>query len=185
MFKGDPELEANFARPKIEWAITLISTCLHGELSMSILQSLKTVSASRPNHQPALLARRHKLIERIHQQILAAEAKQRGQHAIQTVRRRIKNSETGAVIEQEIERRIQEHFWCDHEGHVFLELRYGARRLEFAKGKTAIDVGGWNDLIPTLEKLKQATGLGELDEQLTSVAGRLQQQLAAKKAQKK
>jgi len=40
-------------------------------------------------------------------------------------------------------------------------------------------------LIPTLEKLKQATGLGELNEQLTSVAGRLQQQLAAKKAQKK
>jgi len=102
---------------------------------MSILQTLKTVSAPRPNHQPALLARRHKLIARIHQQILAAEAKQRGQHAIQTVRRRIKNSETGAVIEQQTERKIQEHFGAAMKATYFLNFATAHVDLNLPKAK--------------------------------------------------
>ena len=151
---------------------------------MTILQSLKAVSVQRPSHQPALISRRHKLIDRIHQQILAAEARQKGQQATKAIRQKVKNQETGAIIERHVERTIREQFWFDNEGQVFFELKYGARTLEFAKGKTAIEVGNWDNLIPTLEKLKQATELGELDEQLAAVAGRLQQQLAAKKQQK-
>ena len=151
---------------------------------MSLLQSLTLVATQRPRHQPSLIARRHKLIERIHQQILAAKARQLGQRATKTTRQKYKNKETGAIVEREIERVIREQFWFDTAGKVFVELRYGSRNIEFAKGKPAIEVGDLNNLIPTLEKLKQATEQGELDEQLAIVATR-PQQFATKKAVKK
>lgn len=151
---------------------------------MKTLETLTLTSVQRPTNQPALISRRHKLIERIHQQMLAAEARQQGRRATKTIRQKYKNKETGAIVERDAERTIREQFWFDNGGKVFVELRYGARNIEFAKGKTAIEVGDLNNLIPTLEKLKQATEQGELDEQLAIAATR-PQQFAAKKAVKK
>ncbi len=65
-----------------------------------------------------------------------------------------------------------------------LELRYGTKVIEFAKGKTSIIVGNWSDLIPTLELLKQAVQVGEFDDQLSATASQLAKQLIAKKKSK-
>jgi hypothetical protein len=42
-------------------------------------------------------------------------------------------------------------------------LRYGAKSIEIQKGKNAIEVTEMDDLIATLEIIKQAVQAGELD----------------------
>jgi hypothetical protein len=150
-----------------------------------ILQSLNTVSASKRSSLSPVQHRRNKLIAKIHEQINAARARQSGQRHTVTHLRRIKNKETGEVRELMTERPVRESWWIGNAGRVFVELRYGVKPLEFAKGKNAIEVGDLNELIPTLEKLKQATEAGEFDDQLMTVAGRFDKQLTGSKKQAK
>lgn len=65
-----------------------------------------------------------------------------------------------------------------------MELRYGARALEIAKGKTTIEVGDMAKLLPTLELLRDAVLLGEFDDLLSSASSRLASQLRSKRSSK-
>ena len=56
-------------------------------------------------------------------------------------------------------------------GKTAIAVRYGARVLELAKGKFAVEVASPAQLIPTLELIKTAIDAGELDEQLAATAG--------------
>lgn len=151
----------------------------------AILQSLKTVFATKSKSLSPILHRRNKLLAKIHEQINAAKARQSGERYAVKHLRRIRNKETGEVRELLTERRVRESWWTSDDGKVFLGLRYGVKPLEFAKGKNAIEVGDMNELVLTLEKLKQATEAGEFDDQLMTVAGRFDKQVAgAKKAAK-
>ena len=47
-----------------------------------------------------------------------------------------------------------------------LDVRYGNRRLEIKPKKSAIEVGEAENLVPTLETLRQAVNAGELDKLL-------------------
>jgi hypothetical protein len=44
-----------------------------------------------------------------------------------------------------------------------LSVRYGARLLELAKGKFAVELASEKELVPTLEIIKAAVLNGELD----------------------
>lgn len=152
---------------------------------MSILQSLKVTSSKRPTAASPITFRRNAVLKKIHEQIEAAKARQEGrQHSVQAVQR-IRNKETGERIEVIKDRYIREGWWIGDDGHLMLELRYGTKPLEFSKGKSTIVVGDWSNLIPTLEKLKQAVQLGEFDDQLNATASLLAQQLAGKKGHSK
>ena len=48
-------------------------------------------------------------------------------------------------------------------GNCFLTINYGSKRLELDKGKTAIAVGGKDNLVPTIDALIAAVEAGELD----------------------
>jgi hypothetical protein len=61
-----------------------------------------------------------------------------------------------------------------------MSVRYGAKTLELAKGKSAIEVGTINELIPTLDALKAAVAAGELDTQLEAVSATMRSGFAAK-----
>jgi len=52
-----------------------------------------------------------------------------------------------------------------------LNIRYGAKLIELAKGKTAIEVTSADDLIKTLEIVKNAVDAGELDNQIEAASG--------------
>jgi hypothetical protein len=56
-------------------------------------------------------------------------------------------------------------------GKTAIAVRYGARVLELAKGKFAVEVPSPAQLIPTLELIRTAIDAGELDEQLEATAG--------------
>lgn len=56
-------------------------------------------------------------------------------------------------------------------GKLCLSLRYGAKVVEIAKGKTGVELPNDKELVATLEILKQAVESGELDTQIEAVAG--------------
>jgi len=56
-----------------------------------------------------------------------------------------------------------------------LNLRYGARAVEFSKGKTAVEIATPAELVPTLELLKRAVEAGELDAQIEAASIKLRE----------
>lgn len=59
----------------------------------------------------------------------------------------------------------------DDSGKLCLVVKYGTKPLELAKG--AIELTAQADLIPTLETLKAAVSVGELDAQIEVMSGTL------------
>ncbi len=51
-------------------------------------------------------------------------------------------------------------------GNVTLDVRYGNRRIELKPGKPTIEVGSTDNLLPTLQAVKEAVAAGELDKLL-------------------
>lgn len=47
-----------------------------------------------------------------------------------------------------------------------MNVRYGARLIELVKGKSSIEIASKDQLVPTLELIKQAVEAGQLDAQL-------------------
>jgi hypothetical protein len=56
------------------------------------------------------------------------------------------------------------------DGKVLLTVRYGARAIEFQKGKGAIEVASVDKLADTLRSVREAVDGGELDELLAKYA---------------
>ncbi|MEX0451425.1 hypothetical protein V6X62_06320 [Spiribacter sp. 218] len=56
------------------------------------------------------------------------------------------------------------------DGKVLLTVRYGARAIEFQKGKDAIEVENVEALPAMLQTVRHAVADGELDELLTKYA---------------
>lgn len=55
-------------------------------------------------------------------------------------------------------------------GKVCLSVKYGAKVLELAKGKGAVEVTSPEELINTLETIKAAVEAGELDGQIEAAS---------------
>ena len=60
-------------------------------------------------------------------------------------------------------KRIKRWWRTDHLGQTTLVVRYGAKPIEFAPGKTAIAVGDKNRVPEVLSAVLAATAAGELD----------------------
>lgn len=151
----------------------------------TILQSLKTSSVKRTNHLSPIMQRRNKLLSSINLQCEAARAHQDGRQYSVRLAHRVLDPETGERTETFKEKKVRPSWWQADDGRVYLEVRYGYRPLEIAKGKSSIDIGDLGNLIPTLEKLKQAIQGGELDGQLEDAYGKLSKQLQGKRTKAK
>ena len=146
-----------------------------------ILQTLKVAAVQRPNKLAPAVIRRNKLLVSIHEQIEAAKARAEGKrHSVKQVRK-IKNKETGDSIEQVRDRAVRESWWVGNDSRVYMELRYGWKPLEIAKGKTTIEIGEFSNLLPVLEKLRKAASAGEFDNQLNEAFSKLAAQLEARR----
>jgi hypothetical protein len=130
---------------------------------MTIIASLKVTNADRPRQQPVIVQRRNKLINALHDQLELARAEAEGREYLKTRRRHVKNPVTGEYAEAMVSRRPRAWFWTANDGKVNINLRYGTRVIEIAKGKSAIEVGEKRQLVPVIEALKQAVAAGELD----------------------
>jgi hypothetical protein len=137
---------------------------------MSTFSTLKLVNAKKPTEVPPILHRRYKLSNRVWEQLQLAKAKKEGGTFTVKQFRTVKDFE-GSRKSVEIQKTIRPWWFTTADGKVCLNIRYGAKLIELAKGKTAIEVSSADDLIKTLEIVKNAIDAGELDNQIESASG--------------
>ena len=147
---------------------------------MNTLTSLKLVSAKRTSDIPPVVKRRNRLIAKIWEQTELAKCTQEGKAYAPLHTRTLKDRETGETRRVELPKRVKAWWFTADSGKVCMSVKYGAKILELAKGKSAIEVGTMSELIPTLDMLKTAVAAGELDTQIDSASGTLRAGFAKK-----
>jgi hypothetical protein len=118
-----------------------------------VFTPLPKLTAADPGIQ-----RRNKLIVWLQQQIELVKDPQ-----FTLTRQKWIADEHGVKQLHELRKRVRSWWRTDVTGAVVLTVRYGAKPIEFEKGKAAIAVGKKDKLIPTIETVIQAVEAGELD----------------------
>lgn len=139
---------------------------------MATLASLKLVAAKKPSQQSPASQRRNKLSSKILEQIQLARAHSTGQSYAPTKTKMATNAE-GERVAITVPKRIKPWWFTDTNGKVCVAIRYGAKIIELAKGKSAIEVASSEALIEALETVNSAVLGGELDAQLESASVKL------------
>ncbi len=133
----------------------------------SILNSLKLVNAKRPNALDPIQFRRQKLSEKINHQIALAIALKNGETYTIKRQRNVRDEASGLSTTVEVSRKVKQWWFVNNDTKkVAVQLRYGSRVIDFAKGKNAIEVTDGDELIQALTKLRDAVLGGELDAQI-------------------
>ncbi len=109
---------------------------------------------------------RGKMLEALDLQIEAAKAMLNGETYIRKVMRWVDDPETGERVRKEVPVRFRTWYWKDEQGNYMLDVRYGNRRIELKPKKPAIEVGEGENLVRTLETIREAVNAGELDKLL-------------------
>jgi hypothetical protein len=134
------------------------------------LNSLKFVSAKRPNQIPEIQIRRRKLSNSLWSQIQLATALQKGESYTEKKFRTVRDRHTGESKQVELNKRVRQMWFVAENGKVCIQVKYGSRVLDFGRGKNAIEVVSADELINALTTLKSAVEAGELDSQLNLAA---------------
>ena len=137
---------------------------------MSALQSLKLVNQRRPSALPPVLHRRRKLDTKLWEQIQLAQAQAEGNTFVVKRFKTVRDVD-GVSKSIEVHKRVRPWWFVADNGKVCLNVRYGNRVLELAKGKSAIEVATPAELINTLELIRKAVSDGELDAQIDGASG--------------
>ena len=136
---------------------------------MSLLKNLKIVSTPLKLEQTPQQSRRDKLSVKLIEQMHMAQAELKG-----SVYERMKSvwSTDQNGDRQNVQRAAKLRKWYAKEvsGVVILRVFYGARPLELAKGKSAVEVESLEKLPAVLDTLAQAVKAGELDTEIATVA---------------
>ncbi len=130
---------------------------------MSALASLKLTNAKRPHTAAPVVLRRNKLSNQLYQQIQLAQHAAEGKLYAPKQMRSVKDKYTGERKQLEVAKRVRQWWFTAESGRVCLQVRYGTRVLELAKGKNSIEVGTVAELVPVLETVKKCVEAGELD----------------------
>lgn len=127
------------------------------------MKSLKSLTfAAQPEVQKSpTMVRRNKLLAHLEQQKLLAE----DPGHVRKLRKWV-TQEGGVKAAVEVDKRVLPWWRVDETGTIYLTVRYGAKPLEFEKGKAAIVIKDKAKLVPTIEMIIAAVRSGELDEQL-------------------
>ena len=141
---------------------------------MATLASLKLSAAQKNNSLTGAQVRRTKMLKAIGEQIAIAKAVQAGAQPIITKLRSV-TTETGERTLVETNKRVKQWWFATDNGKLAINLRYGARMLELAKGKFAIEVASEKELVPTLEALKSIAAAGELDAAIETASVKLRE----------
>ena len=137
---------------------------------MSALTSLKLTSSKKPSSIPPILHRRNKLSNKVWEQIQLAKAQKEGGTFTVKKFKTVKDYD-GSSKSIELQKRVRQWWFVSTDGKVCVNVRYGAKLIELAKGKTAVEVATADDLIKTLEIIKSAVEAGELDSQIEQASG--------------
>jgi hypothetical protein len=137
---------------------------------MSAFNGLKLVAAKRPQSASPIVLRRNKLSNQLWEQIELARASAEGKTFAPMRLRSVLDKATGLRSSVEHAKRVKQWWFTADTGRVCLQVRYGTRVLELAKGKNSIDVGSSAELLSVLETVKKCVELGELDAQIEAAS---------------
>jgi len=143
------------------------------------LAQLKLTAAKKPNHISPVLQRRHKLLRRVDEQIALAAAQQAGTAYAATRLRSYTDADTGLRKTAEVAKTVKTWTFVADNGKLCVHIRYGARVLELAKGKSAIELASSKDVVPALELIKTAVSNGKLDAQIEAASTALRKGFAS------
>jgi hypothetical protein len=139
---------------------------------MSTLAQLKLSNTRKPTQQPAIIQQRTKLAKRIWEQMELARAQQAGDTYASKRLKTVVGTD-GVKRTVEVGKRVKAWWFVADNGKLCLNIRYGSRLLELAKGKTAVEIANADELINTLALIKTAVVDGELDAQIEAASGQL------------
>ncbi len=142
---------------------------------MSALSNLKLVAVKKPRNMPAIVIRRNKLATKLWEQINLAQSQLDGKPFVITKFRSIKNSEAGLRKQVEVPKRIKPWWFQSETGKVCVAVKYGSWTIEFAKGKTSVEVASGEELVKALTAIKAAVEAGELDAQIEQASRALRE----------
>ena len=140
---------------------------------MATLASFKLSAQQKATATSASQVRRSKLVKALQEQISFAKAQQSGAIYTAVKFRSIQDPETGLRKIVETSKRVKQWWFATENGKLALNVRYGARMLELAKGKFAVEIASEKELVPTLEALKTIAVSGELDSQIEAASIKL------------
>jgi hypothetical protein len=141
---------------------------------MSVIANLKLSAAKKSQSLTPVVFRRNKLNKKLAEQIQLAQAHLAGTNYT-GVRIRNVRGDDGIRRAVEVPKKIRAWWWNNDSGKISLNIRYGARVVEIAKGKTTIEIAAPSDLIPTLELVSKAVSAGDLDAQLEAASVKLRE----------
>ena len=139
---------------------------------MSALNTLKLVTAKKPEQTPTA-AKRNKLLTKLQDQIDLMTAQQQGRahHVVRT--QWVTDTDSGARVAVEIHKRVREWFWQNSTGRLTAVIKYGAATLTLGKGgKNAFEVSDLAELIAAFNAVKSAVIAGELDDAIADASVR-------------
>ena len=137
---------------------------------MSAFNGLKLVAAKRPQAATPIVQRRNKLSNQLWEQIELARAAAEGRTYAPIKLRNVVNKVTGERTRIEAAKRVKQWWFVADTGRVCLQVRYGTRVLELAKGKNSIEVANGDELLRVLETVKRCVEAGELDAQIDAAS---------------
>ena len=106
---------------------------------MSTLNALKLSTAKKSLNTTPVVHRRNKLGKKLWEQIQLAQAHLAGKQ-FTTTRFQTVRDEDGVRRSVEVPKRVRAWWWNSDNGKIALNVRYGARVVELAKGKSTIEV---------------------------------------------
>ena len=145
---------------------------------MSAFSGLKLVSVKRPQNAVPAVMRRAKLAGQLGEQIELARAQAAGSVYAPLRMRTVTDKATGLRSSAQHAKRVKPWWFTADTGRVCLQVRYGTRILELAKGKNTIDVGTSAELLAALETVKRAVEEGELDAQIDAASAAVRARFA-------
>jgi hypothetical protein len=132
---------------------------------MTQLKSLTFAALPKLTAADPVIWRRNKLIARLQQQVQLAQDPN-----FTLTRQKWIADESGVKQLRELRKKVRAWWRIDPTGAVVLTVRYGAKPIEFEKGKAAIAVGKKDRLIQTIETVIAAVEAGELDAVLAAMS---------------
>jgi hypothetical protein len=137
----------------------------------SILSSLKLVNAKRQNSIDPVVFRRNKLNEKLKVQIAMANALNNGEKFTVKGMRKVRNDISGLNSMVEVNKRVKTWWFTNNDTKkVAIQIFYGNKVIDLAKGKNAVEVANGDELIAVLSKLQEAVLEGLLDAQIEQAA---------------
>ena len=145
---------------------------------MSAFNGLKLVAAKRPQAAAPIVQRRNKLSNLLWEQIELVRATAEGRIYAPVKLRNVTNKATGERTRVEAVKRVKQWWFVADTGRVCLQVRYGTRVLELAKGKNSIEVANGDELLAVLETVKKCVENGELDTQIEAASAAVRERFA-------